>query len=281
MMRLPPRQLNQWLVLLRLLSLEAVHPCQPPVSIFTFFVPANVALITFDISHYPLLNRKTVAPILLLPSQQTKYYNRHSRSNHQPERHDIKRYVPRLQLAGECQTRPSCHELTDRKRSQNTNRQNEKCRSHTHPRILETLASPSHKYPCPQTTKGRKTSVTPPAEHFKIIGPPPGIFVSLLCGNRGSAGPDAILKRLAPDVVLKPVQVLLHHRTLLLRFVDGMPETVVQNHLHRNTLIFERLSQLKTIRHRHPLVTIPLLNQSRRLRLRDIRNRRRLLINLR
>ncbi len=130
MMALPPRQLNQRLILLRLLSLETVHPRKPPVS-------------TFDISHYPLLSRKTVAPISLLSNQPTKYYNHHGRRNHQPERHDIKRYVRRLQLAGECQTRPSCHELTDSKRNQETNRQNEKCRSHTYPEILEYITVPS------------------------------------------------------------------------------------------------------------------------------------------
>src|ERR1700751_1643910 len=116
MMALPPRQFNQRLILLRLLSLEAVHPRQPPVSALALLIPTHVALITFDIRHYSLLERKTVAPILFLMSQPTKYYHHHSRPNHNPERQDIERYVPRLQLAGECYTRPSCHKLTDSKR---------------------------------------------------------------------------------------------------------------------------------------------------------------------
>src|SRR5882762_7009675 len=68
MLALPPRQLNQRLILLRLLSLEAVHPGQPPVSAFAFalFISTDITLITFDISHYPLLNRKTVASYFIV-----------------------------------------------------------------------------------------------------------------------------------------------------------------------------------------------------------------------
>ena len=48
---LPSRQFNQRLVLLGLLSLEAVHPSQPPVPTLALFVPAHVTLITLDVSH--------------------------------------------------------------------------------------------------------------------------------------------------------------------------------------------------------------------------------------
>src|SRR5882757_5331345 len=60
MLALPPRQLNQRLVVLRLLSLEAVHPRQPPVSALAFFIPANVALVTLDISHSLSPPRETI-----------------------------------------------------------------------------------------------------------------------------------------------------------------------------------------------------------------------------
>src|ERR1700730_5361095 len=65
MLALPPRQLNQWLVLLRLLALEAVHPRQPPVSTLAFFIPAHVALVTFDISHSLSPPRETITLPLL------------------------------------------------------------------------------------------------------------------------------------------------------------------------------------------------------------------------
>src|SRR6266487_654827 len=51
MVRLPPRQLNQRLILFGLLALEAVHPGQPPVPTFTLFIAAHVTLIALAVRH--------------------------------------------------------------------------------------------------------------------------------------------------------------------------------------------------------------------------------------
>src|ERR1700733_2414886 len=99
--------------------------------------------------------------------------------------------------------------------------------------------------------------------------------------NRRCTRPHPIHKGLTPDVVPQPVQILLHHCPLLLRLIDRMSKPVIQHHLHRHTLIFERLPQFKTIWHGNPFIPVTLLNQSRRLRLRNISDRRSLLVNLR
>src|ERR1700733_12662211 len=52
---LPASQLNQRLILLRLLSLKTIHPCQPPIPAFTFLISTNITLVALDISHRPLL----------------------------------------------------------------------------------------------------------------------------------------------------------------------------------------------------------------------------------
>jgi hypothetical protein len=51
MVCLPPRQFDQWLIFLGLLPLEAIHPCEPPVSTYTLFIAANIALVTFAVRH--------------------------------------------------------------------------------------------------------------------------------------------------------------------------------------------------------------------------------------
>src|SRR5579859_6851639 len=51
-------------------------------------------------------------------------------------------------------------------------------------------------------------------------------------------------KRIAPDVVVEPVLVLLHHRALLPGLVDGVSETVVDHHLDRHPAVLECLAQL-------------------------------------
>src|SRR5437899_1224044 len=51
MVRLPPRQLNQRLILFGLLALEAVHPGQPPVPTFTLLIAAHVTLIALAVRH--------------------------------------------------------------------------------------------------------------------------------------------------------------------------------------------------------------------------------------
>src|SRR5580698_6345161 len=84
---------------------------------------------------------------------------------------------------------------------------------------------------------------------------------------------------LAPDVFAEPFVVMLDHRALLLRLVDGVPESFIENQLHRNAAIFQRLIQLVGIRRRHTLILIALLNQRRRLRAAHVSNRRGLAID--
>ena len=69
--------------------------------------------------------------------------------------------------------------------------------------------------------------------------------------------------------------------SLLLGLVDSMAEAFVHNHLHRHAPIFQRLSQLIGVRDRYSLIQLAVLNQRRRLRFVDIRDRRSLLIDLR
>ena len=51
MMILPPRQLDQRLLLPGPLALKAVHPRQPPIPALPLLIPAHVALITLDMRH--------------------------------------------------------------------------------------------------------------------------------------------------------------------------------------------------------------------------------------
>lgn len=55
MVRLPSRELDERLVFIRLFSLEAIEPCQPPIATNTLLIATNIALITFAIRH-------TIAP---------------------------------------------------------------------------------------------------------------------------------------------------------------------------------------------------------------------------
>jgi hypothetical protein len=51
MMCPPSRQLDQGLVLFRLLALKTIHPRQPPIPALTLFIAAYIALITLAIRH--------------------------------------------------------------------------------------------------------------------------------------------------------------------------------------------------------------------------------------
>ena len=62
-----------------------------------------------------------------------------------------------------------------------------------------------------------------------------------LLGEIPSPGGVSYVLLLSPDVLAEPLVVVLHHGTLLFGLVDGVAETLVEDQLHRNLAVLERL----------------------------------------
>ena len=97
----------------------------------------------------------------------------------------------------------------------------------------------------------------------------------------GQRGVGEVRQRVLPQVVIEPLQVVPHHGAHGLRLVDAVAEALVDDHRHRHAAVFQPLPQLVRVGDRHAAVVLAVLDQRRRLRLHDVRHRRRLLVDRR
>src|SRR5262245_32287246 len=80
-------------------------------------------------------------------------------------------------------------------------------------------------------------------------------------------------------VLIEPLEVVLHRRAVALRLrwsVTDAAEALIDNQLGRHVVVAQPLIELVGVRQRHALIRRAMLNERRRLRLLDVRDRRRL-----
>src|SRR5438876_3737905 len=86
------------------------------------------------------------------------------------------------------------------------------------------------------------------------------------------------------QILVEPLDVVLHRRPMALRLrrtVADAAETLIHDQLRRHVLVLQPLVQFERVGQRHALIGGAVLDQRRRLRLFDVRNRRRLRVDVR
>lgn len=70
-----------------------------------------------------------------------------------------------------------------------------------------------------------------------------------------------IRQRIAPDEMIEPAKIVLHHGAHRLWFGDAVAKAFVNHHLDFDAAVFQTLTQLVSIRYRHTTIKLAMLDQ--------------------